>query len=106
MNRKKQIEEMANIAKDAIDKKTAHNCPYTPCRYRDSSVCCDVCHTIEALCDADYCRASEVVAEVVTKIEYCMSLFEDDDDGYLLKKREFEFFMRELKKEYTEGGAE
>lgn len=102
----KQIEEMAKIAEDAIDNKTAHNCPYIPCRYRSSSVCCDVCHTIEALYNAGYRKASEIVTEVSTKIEYCMSLFEDDDDGYLLKKREFEFFMRELKKEYTEGGAE
>ena len=45
---------------------------------------------------------SEVAREIFEEIENCMSCFEDDDDGYLLKKCEFEFFMRELKKEYTE----
>lgn len=51
--------------------------------------------------NAGYRKASEIFEE----IEYCMSLFEDDDDGYLLKKCEFEYFMRELKKKYTEGGV-
>ena len=45
---------------------------------------------------------AEVAREIFAGIEDCMKSFEDDDDGYLLKKCEFEFFMRELKKEYTE----
>ena len=44
----------------------------------------------------------EVAREIFEEIEDCMKDFEDDDDGYLLKKCEFEFFMRELKKKYTE----
>lgn len=42
----------------------------------------------------------ETVSKIITKIEDCMSCFEDDDDGYILKKCEFEYFMREIKKEY------
>lgn len=44
----------------------------------------------------------EVAREIFADIETCMKDFEDDDDGYILKKCEFEFFMRELKKKYTE----
>lgn len=44
---------------------------------------------------------AEVAREIFEEIETCMKDFEDDDDGYLLKKCEFEFFMREIKKEYT-----
>ena len=44
----------------------------------------------------------EVSRVIFEEIETCMKNFEDDDDGYLLKKCEFEFFMRELKKKYTE----
>lgn len=54
------------------------------------------------LYNACYRKQSEVVKEIFEEIEDCMSCFEDDDDGYLLKKCEFEFFMRELKKKYTE----
>lgn len=56
----------------------------------------------KALFNAGYRKQSEVAREIFEKIENCMSCFEDDDDGYLLKKCEFKFFMRELKKEYTE----
>lgn len=45
---------------------------------------------------------AEVAREIFEEIKICMKNFEDDDDGYLLKKCEFEFFMRELKKKYTE----
>lgn len=44
----------------------------------------------------------EVARKIFEEIEDSMSCFEDDDDGYLLKKCEFEFFMRELKKKYME----
>ena len=50
----------------------------------------------------DYRKQSDVAREIFGEIEDRMSCFEDDDDGYLLKKCEFEFFMRELKKKYTE----
>ena len=53
MSREK-IEEMAKIAQDAIDYYSSGDCPYSPCRYRDSSICCDVCASIKALCDAGY----------------------------------------------------
>lgn len=56
----------------------------------------------EQLYNAGYRKQSEVAREIFAEIEYSMSCFEDDDDGYLLKKCEFKFFMRELKKEYTE----
>lgn len=49
----------------------------------------------------EYGRAG-VAREIFEEIETCMKNFEDDDDGYLLKKCEFEFFMRELKKIYME----
>lgn len=52
---------------------------------------------------ADVVPKSEVAREIFAEIETCMKNFEDDDDGYLLKKCEFEFFMRELKKKYTEN---
>lgn len=45
----------------------------------------------------------KVAREIFEEIENCMKYFEDYDDGYLLKKCEFEFFMRELKKKYAEG---
>jgi hypothetical protein len=48
-------------------------------------------------------EVKEYAREIFEEIEYSMSLFEDDDDDYILKKCEFEFFMRELKKKYTEG---
>lgn len=56
----------------------------------------------EQLYNAGYRKQSEVAREIFAEIEDSMSCFEDDDDGYLLKKCEFEFFMRELKKEYME----
>lgn len=58
--------------------------------YLNSS--CDDCYYVERL-------ATDVLAEV----EESMRLFEDDDDGYILKKCEFEFFMREIKNEYRKG---
>ena len=58
MSREK-IEEMAKIAQDAIDYYSSGDCPYSPCRYRDSSICCDVCASIKALCDAGYRKQSE-----------------------------------------------
>ena len=56
----------------------------------------------EILYNAGYRKQNEVTREIFEEIKYCMSCFEDDDDGYLLKKCEFEFFMRELEKKYTE----
>lgn len=44
---------------------------------------------------------TEYARKIFEEIETCMKNFEDDD-GYLLKKCEFEFFMRELKKKHTE----
>lgn len=43
-----------------------------------------------------------VAKEIFAEIETCMKDFEDDDDGYILKKCEFEFFMREIRDKYTE----
>ena len=43
-----------------------------------------------------------IAREIFEEIETCMKDFEDDDDGYLLKKCEFEFFMREIKEKYAE----
>lgn len=49
-------------------------------------------------------HARELTAqEIFAKVEACMRLFEDDDDGYILKKCEFEFFMKEIKMEYLKG---
>jgi hypothetical protein len=55
----KQIEEMAKIAEEAIDNQTVWNCPFSPCPYKGSSICCDTCHTINALYNADYRKQSE-----------------------------------------------
>ena len=49
---------------------------------------------------ADVVPRSEV-ENIFAEIETCMKDFEDDDDGYLLKKCEFEFFMREIKEKYA-----
>lgn len=46
---------------------------------------------------------SDVAREIFAEIEACMKDFEDDDDGYILKKCEFEFFMREIRDKYTES---
>lgn len=49
---------------------------------------------------ADVVPKSEV-ENIFAEIETFMKDFEDDDDGYLLKKCEFEFFMREIKEKYA-----
>lgn len=46
-------------------------------------------------------KAKSEVENIFAEIETCMKDFEDDDDGYLLKKCEFEFFMREIKEKYA-----
>lgn len=64
----------------------------------------DLCHDVSETCyNAGYRKQSEVAREIFAEIEDSMSCFEDDDDGYLLKKCEFEFFMRELKKKIHGG---
>ena len=40
----------------------------------------------------------DTAKEIIAAVKDCMRGFEDDDDGYLLKKGEFEFFMREIAK--------
>lgn len=64
----------------------------------------------ESYPEVDGCKCFRATADVVPKsevenifaeIETCMKDFEDDDDGYLLKKCEFEFFMREIKEKYA-----
>ena len=45
-------------------------------------------------------KSKQEKAKIFEEIEESMRCFEDDDDGYLLKKCEFEFFMRELKKKH------
>jgi hypothetical protein len=86
--RDKQIEEMAEI----LYKENGH---LAPDYYRPDA---------EALYNASYRKKSDVAREIFEEIEECMSCFEDDDDGYLLKKCEFEYFMRELKKKYESEG--
>jgi hypothetical protein len=98
--RDKQIEEMAKC------------CTY----YHNGECCVDATHICDCdlMCEmfgvfanfetAGYRKASDVAREIFEEIEKCMSCFEDDDDGYLLKKCEFEFFMRELKKKYESEG--
>ena len=49
---------------------------------------------------ADVVPKSEV-ENIFAEIETCMKDFEDDEDGYLLKKCESEFFMREIKEKYA-----
>ena len=63
MNKETRIKEMAKIAEEAIDNQTAHNCPYSPCRYQGSSICCDTCVTIEALYNADYRKQEWISVE-------------------------------------------
>lgn len=92
MNKEKQIAEMAKV----IDKSPWKlEQDFTGCNINSSDVS-------EFLYNAGYRKQSDVAREIFREIEDCMSCFEDDDDGYLLKKCEFEFFMRELKKKYTE----
>ena len=42
----------------------------------------------------------ETAKELIAAVKSCMQDFEDDDDGYILKKCEFEFFMREIAKQF------
>lgn len=42
----------------------------------------------------------QAIKEVLERVNDCMRDFEDDDDGYILKKCEFKFFMREIAKEF------
>ena len=91
MDKEKQIEEIVKVMCGGCpDNK---ECMY--CLYADW-------YNAEALYNAGYRKQSEVTREIFEEIKDCMSCFEDDDDGYLLKKCEFEFFMRELEKKYTE----
>ena len=62
----------------------------------------DVANALYEMPNADVVEKCEVARKIFQEIETCMRDFEDDDDGYLLKKCEFEFFMRELKKKYVE----
>lgn len=57
----------------------------------------------QAIAEHEQYIKTEYARKIFAEIETCMKCFEDDDDGYLLKKCEFEFFMRELKKIYAEG---
>ena len=58
-------------------------------------------YSVKTAPTADVVPKSEV-ENIFAEIETCMKDFEDDDDGYLLKKCEFEFFMREIKEKYAE----
>ena len=60
----------------------------------------DFCTELKNAPTADVVPKSEV-ENIFAEIETCMKDFEDDDDGYLLKKCEFEFFMREIKEKYA-----
>lgn len=42
----------------------------------------------------------ETAKEIIANLKRCMQAYEDDDDGYLLKKCEFKSFMLELAKQY------
>lgn len=88
MTKEEQIKEMFNIIADGVIENN------------NSILTRNTCASIaKALYAEGYHKQNEVAREIFEKIEDCMSCFEDDDDGYLLKKCEFEFFMRELKKE-------
>lgn len=67
MDQKKQIEEMAKIAEEAIDNQSPTNCPYHPCCYRNSSVGCDTCVTLNALYNAGYRKQSKNTIELPCK---------------------------------------
>ena len=60
----------------------------------------DFCTELKNAPTADVVPKSEV-ENIFAEIETCMKDFEDDDDGYLLKKCEFEFFMLEIKEKYA-----
>lgn len=92
MDREKQIAEMAVDINDCITEFVTDV----------GDVYIDDEATAQKMFDKGYRKQSEVAKEIFAEIEDSMSCFEDDDDGYLLKKCEFEFFMRELKKEYME----
>ena len=115
----KEMLEMAEILKqaDMSNNNTGHNTDYKQFNYEDViRYGCGRLNGVSMLYNAGYRKAREVVAEgfknmavkqakqelarvMIDEFENCMRDFEDDD-GYLLKKCEFEFFMRELKKEY------
>ena len=92
MSKEKQIAEMAKvITRRSMAFRNPNVAFMTTAR-----------KTANSLYNAGYRKQSDVVREIFGEIENRMSCFEDDDDGYLLKKCEFEFFMRELKKKYRE----
>lgn len=88
-----------------IDTKYLGQCE--TCRHHRSGGCNTYCDhreeyspNLSKIPTADVV-SRETVEQIFEEIEDCMRNFEDDDDGYLLKKCEFEYFMREIKKEYT-----
>ena len=56
------------------------------------------CYGMLKGCDMVKQAVKDTVKEIIADVKNCMRCFEDDDDGYLLKKCEFEFFMREISK--------
>lgn len=94
MTSDKQIEEMYKDVYEAINHNRVIDVTH------DCYIDVNTIGLTKELYDDGYRKASDVAREIFEEIEYSMSLFEDDDDGYLLKKCEFEFFMRELKKKY------
>jgi hypothetical protein len=48
---------------------------------------------------ANYTR-KETTEKILNDVADCMKTFEDDDDGYILKRCEFKFFMREIAKQF------
>lgn len=92
------------IDREALLELINEDCKYKHPTNEYTRGCNDVCEwairTIENIPTADVVPKSEV-ENIFAEIETCMKDFEDDDDGYLLKKCEFEFFMREIKEKYA-----
>lgn len=44
--------------------------------------------------------SKETTREIILEIKDSMKCYEDDDDGYILKKCEFECFIREIAKQH------
>ena len=82
---------MRYIVADAFKQKLADKDIFFPALYKNE---------LDDIPTADVVPKSEV-ENIFAEIETCMKDFEDDDDGYLLKKCEFEFFMREIKEKYA-----
>ena len=95
--------EYERLQREAKPKPFSRFCQfYTATGELDCDGCghYDICKNGYLVCAEKVEEAAnkKTAKEVLKEVRDAMKCFEDDDDGYLLKKCEFEYFMRELAK--------